>query len=175
MWCGQQLFISFRWLNNYAHMKTWRVVRCGNNSPIIGFIWRWSLSPLVPFVYSDVDSIFHCLLLSPWKWTITFCKLISATHWVAHQTHAHKTTQSSTPFSLTYSHTVLYLLLCERIHLGHEEIQNVWFFSCLLGSNPPNPLFAMLRIYWLCLNFSRIEWYWRRKGLEALAAIVIRW
>lgn len=84
MTCSVTFFIRCGRLTNCSFMKTWRLVRCENNSLVIGFIGRWSLSPLVPYVYSDVGLIFHCLLLSPWKWTIIFCKLISTTHRIAH-------------------------------------------------------------------------------------------
>lgn len=47
---------KFYWVNNCGHMTTQRLVRCDNNSLVIRFIWRWSLSPLVPFVRSDVDA-----------------------------------------------------------------------------------------------------------------------
>ena len=160
--------------------KRERLVRCESNRPVIGFIWRWSLSPLVPFVYSDVDSIFHCLLLSPRKWTIIFRKLISATH-IKHMRI--KTAWSGTPSlslcvtSHAHTHTPAHwaLSLCASIHLGHKEILNIWFFSCLLASNPSNPLFAMLGIYSPRLNFSKNRVILVEKGPEDAADILISW
>lgn len=49
----------------------------------------------MPFVYSGVD--FHCLLLSPRKRAIIFCKLISTTQRVTYQTCAHKAALSGAP------------------------------------------------------------------------------
>lgn len=65
MTCSVTFFIRCGRLTNCSFMKTWRLVRCENNSLVIGFIGRWSLSPLVPYVYSDVGLIFHCLSLPP--------------------------------------------------------------------------------------------------------------
>lgn len=157
-------------------METSRRVSCGNNSPVIGFIWRWSLYPLVPFVYIDVDSIFHCLLPSPWKWTIIFRKLISATHGTEHQRYERKATQSSTPFICVTLHTHSELIsVCEDTSRSWRNLKTYDSFYVCMPLIPHDPLFAMLWMCSLCLNFRRFEWYWLRKGLEAAAAIVIRW
>lgn len=37
-------------------------------------------------------------------------------------------------------------LLHMHIHLGQEEVQNIWLFSCSPVSNPRNPLFVMLQV-----------------------------
>lgn len=60
------------------------LIRCENSSLIIGFICRWSLFPLLPFVYNDDDTIFHCHSLpfsSLWKWVISHRELFLAALW----------------------------------------------------------------------------------------------
>lgn len=75
-------------------------------------------------------------------------------HTVSHIKHMHLKLSGTTLLSLgltlhTYrGHTGLYLSLWASIHLVHEEnSKHTCSFSCLLASNPPNPLFPMLGIY----------------------------
>lgn len=65
----------------------------------------------MPFVYSGVD--FHCLLLSPRKRAIIFCKLISAAQRVTYQTCTQSSPSGSTPTFATLG--FIAWSLCERM------------------------------------------------------------
>ena len=158
--------------NNCAHMKTRGLMRWENNVSLIGFIRRLSLSPLVPFGYDDVDSILHhlLLLLSPLgneplssvNWFLPYAQLqIKHTHDCRWKWFFPELFFLSRCVRLhTIHHTGPHPGLCKGIHVGREEIQNMWLlflFSCLLTSNPPNPLFVMLWTHYPCLNSCTID------------------